>query len=340
MNKDMDLGSMCSPLPRSASVISTGLYLPTRVLSNHELEKMVDTTDEWIRSRTGIRERRIASDKETPSFMGARAAEMALREAQLLPTDIDLLLVATTTPDTVFPSTACHIQRELGARHIPAFDIQAACSGFLYAMFLAGQCIATGAYETILVVGTEKLSTILDWEDRNTCVLFGDGAGAVIMRHCKGKRGILSFELGADGSLGDLLTVPGGGARLPLRPDNIHQKLHYIRMDGRKVFRQAIEAMDRCAKLCLKKAGIRPSDLSCIFPHQANIRIIEALAQRLELPLDAFHVHVERYGNTSAACIPIALHEASHSGRIRSGDLLLLVAFGAGLTWAGIVLEW
>jgi 3-oxoacyl-[acyl-carrier-protein] synthase-3 len=336
----MDLTSIFSPPLRSASVISTGLYLPERILSNSDLERMVNTTDEWIRSRTGIRERRIASDKESPSFMGARAAEMALGDAGLLPTDVDLLIVATTTPDTVFPSTACHIQREIGARHIPALDIQAACSGFLYAMTLAAQCIATGIYETILVVGTEKLSSILDWEDRNTCVLFGDGAGAVVMQHRKGKRGLLSFELGADGAMGDLLMVPGGGARLPLRPDNIHQKLQYIRMDGRKVFRQAIEAMDRCAQLCLKKAGLRAEDLSCVFPHQANIRIIEALAQRLGLPLEAFHVHVDRYGNTSAACIPIALHEASRSGRISPGDLLLLVAFGAGLTWAGIVLEW
>ncbi len=325
---------------RSASILSTGAYVPSRILTNAELEKMVDTSNDWILSRTGIRERRIAAEDETTSDMGARAAEQALERGGIDPKEIDLIIVGTCTPDTIFPSTACHIQSKIGATRAAAFDVQAACSGFLYALVTADQFIAAGVYRTILVVGAEKLSSIVNWQDRNTCVLFGDGAGAVVLRHRPGGRGLLSFDLGADGAQTEILSVPAGGCRLPITPEVLKTGAQYLQMAGKEVYRYAVSAMNKSAEDCLEKAGIKPAALRWIIPHQANYRIIEAVAQRLSISLEHFIVNLDRYGNTSSACLPIALHETSVAGKLEQGDLLLMVAFGGGLTWAGAVLEW
>jgi len=327
-------------VPRSASILSTGAYLPSRVLTNAELEKMVDTTDEWILSRTGIRERRIAAEDEFTSDMGARAAEQAIQQAGIDPKTIDLIIVATCTPDTAFPSTACHIQNKIGATRAAAFDVGAACSGFLYALVTAEQFVASGAYDTVLVVGAEKLSSIVNWQDRNTCVLFGDGAGAVILQHRPGARGLLAFDLGADGAQTEILSVPAGGCRIPITPAVLDQRLQYLQMAGKEVFKYAVNAMNRSAEDTLEKAGVKAGQLRWVIPHQANQRIVDAVAQRLKIPLEHFIVNLDRFGNTSAACMPICLHEASMAGKLERGDLLLMVAFGGGLTWASTVLEW
>jgi len=325
---------------RSASIVSTGAYLPSRVLSNAELEKMVETSNEWILSRTGIRERRIAAEGEFTSDMGARAASQALELGGIDPKSIDLIIVATCTPDTIFPSTACHIQHKIGATRAAAFDVQAACSGFLYALVTAEQFIAAGAYETILVVGAEKLSSIVNWQDRNTCVLFGDGAGAVVLRHRPGARGLLAFDLGADGAQTEILSVPAGGCRLPITPEVLDQRLQCLQMSGKEVFKYAVNAMNRSAEECLEKAGCKPGQIRWFIPHQANQRIVDAVAQRMNVGLEHFVVNLDLYGNTSAACMPIALHETSMAGKLNRGDLLLMVSFGGGLTWASTVLEW
>jgi 3-oxoacyl-[acyl-carrier-protein] synthase-3 len=329
---------MAINLPRrSASVVSTGAYLPSRVLTNAELEHMVETSDEWIRSRTGIRERRIAADDELTSDMGAKAARQALELGGIDPLSIDLIIVATCTPDTIFPSTACHIQRKIGATRAAAFDLLAACSGFLYAMVTAEQFIASGVYRTILVVGAEKLSSIVNWKDRNTCVLFGDGAGAVVLQHRPGARGILAFNLGADGSQPEILSLckmEGGSmaAETLTAP--------FIQMAGKEVYRQAVGAMNRSAEECLEKAGCKPEQIRWFIPHQANFRIVEAVAQRMGVSLEHFVINLDRYGNMSAACVPVALHETMMSGQLDRGDLVLLVTFGGGVTWGSLVLEW
>jgi 3-oxoacyl-[acyl-carrier-protein] synthase-3 len=325
---------------RSSSILSTGAYLPARVLSNADLEKMVDTTDQWIMARTGIRERRIADEGEFTSDMGARAAEQALQLGGIDPKSIDLIIVATCTPDTIFPSTACHIQHKIGATRAAAFDVQAACSGFLYALVTADQFIASGVYQTILVIGAEKLSSIVNWQDRNTCVLFGDGAGAVILQHRPGARGMLSFDLGADGAQTEILSIPAGGCRVPLTPDTLDQRLQYLQMAGKEVFKYAVNAMNRSTEISLEKAGCKPSQIRWFIPHQANQRIVDAVAQRMDVGLEHFVINLDRYGNTSAACMPIALHETNMLGKLDRGDLLLMVSFGGGLTWASTVLEW
>jgi 3-oxoacyl-[acyl-carrier-protein] synthase-3 len=325
---------------RSASVIATGAYLPSRILTNAELEKTVDTSDEWIRSRTGIRERRIAAEDEFTSDMGAKAAQQALDAAGIDPLTIDLIIVATCTPDTIFPSTACHIQGKIGATRAAAFDLQAACSGFLYAMITADQFIAGGIYKTILVVGAEKLSSIVNWKDRNTCVLFGDGAGAVILQHRPGSRGILGFHLGADGTQTEILSLPAGGCRVPLTADAAANQLNCIQMQGKEVYRQAVSAMNRSAEECLELAGCKPEQIRWFIPHQANFRIVEAVAQRMGVSLEHFIINLDRYGNMSSACIPVALHETMTSGQLNKGDLILLVTFGGGLTWGSLILEW
>src|SRR5271170_2689804 len=298
-----------NPMRRSSSIIATGAYLPSRILTNADLEKMVDTSDEWIISRTGIRERRIAAEDEFTSDMGAHAARQALELGGVDPKSIDLIIVATCTPDTVFPSTACYIQGKIGATRAAAFDVQAACSGFLYALVTAEQFIAAGAYETILVIGAEKLSSIVNWKDRNTCVLFGDGAGAVILQHRPGARGLLASDLGADGTQTGILSVPAGGCRVPLTPEVIDQRLQYLQMSGKEVFKYAVTAMNRSAEDTLEKAGIKAAQLRWVIPHQANFRIVDAVAQRLGISLEHFVVNLERYGNTSSACRPICLHE-------------------------------
>ncbi len=325
---------------RSASIVATGAYLPSRVMTNADLEKIIDTSDEWILTRTGIRERRIADEGELTSDMGARAAEQALQQSGIDPKSIDLIIVATCTPDTVFPSTACHIQHKIGATRAAAFDLQAACSGFLYALVTAEQFVAAGAYQTVLVIGAEKLSSIINWQDRNTCVLFGDGAGAVILQHRPGARGLLAYDLGADGAQTEILSLPAGGCRMPITHQVLDERLHFLQMSGKEVYRYAVSAMNRSAENCLEKAGCKPEDLRWIVPHQANFRIIEAVAQRLNVSMEHFIINLDRYGNTSSACLPIALHETSMAGNLKQGDLILMVAFGGGLTWASTVLEW
>jgi len=325
---------------RSSSIISTGAYLPSRVLTNKDLEHMVETTDEWIMSRTGIRERRIAADDEFTSDMGAKAAQQALELGGINPQDIDLIIVATCTSDTVFPSTACYIQNKIGASRAAAFDVQAACSGFLYALVTADQFIAAGVYKTVLVIGAEKLSSIVNWKDRNTCVLFGDGAGAVILQHREGSRGLLAFDLGADGAQTSILSVPASGCRIPITPEVIDQRLQYLQMSGKEVFKYAVTAMNRSAEECLEKAGVKPDQVRWFIPHQANFRIVDAVAQRMNVGMEHFVMNLDRYGNTSAACMPIALHEQNMAGKLDRGDLVLMVSFGGGLTWASTVLEW
>ncbi len=325
---------------RTVSIIGTGSYVPERVLSNADLEKMVETSDEWIRTRTGIRERRIAADGEHTSDLAAKAALQAIENAGIAAEEIDLILVATVTPDMFFPSTACFVQQKIGARRAACFDVSAACSGFLYAMEIAQQFITSHTYNTILVIGAEKLSCIVDWTDRNTCVLFGDGAGAAILRHRGGSHGVVATHMGSDGAQADILYIPGGGCRNPLTAGNIDQRLNVIKMNGKETYKQAVNAMLNAANVALEAAGLSVSDLACIIPHQANIRIIEAIADRMKLPMDRFMVNLDRFGNTSAAAVAIALDEAHRTGRMKEGDYILLVVFGGGLTWASSVIQW
>jgi 3-oxoacyl-[acyl-carrier-protein] synthase-3 len=321
-------------------IAATGKYLPARILSNADLEKMVDTTDEWIFTRTGIRERRIAAEHESSAEMGAKAAREAIAKAGLTAADIDLILVASVTPDAAFPSTACYIQHKIGAGKCAALDVQAACSGFLYGLVVASQFIATGAYQNILVVGAERLSSIIDWKDRSTCVLFGDGAGAAVVQpRADGKNGMLAFDLGANGGLHDILYLMNGHTAGPHGTDP-KEGPHTMKMAGQDVFKQAVTEMARSARKVLDATGLAPSDLACAIPHQANIRIIDALQERLEIPKEKCFVNVQRYGNISAACIPVALEEAESHYPLRRGDKVLLVAFGGGLVWASCVLEW
>lgn len=325
---------------RTVSIVGTGSYVPERVLSNADLEKIVETTEDWITSRTGIKERRIAAKGEHTSHLAAKAAERAMEQAEVTAKDIDLIIVATVTPDTFFPSTACHVQRLLGAENAACFDVSAACSGFLYGIEIAQQFIGNHTYDTILVIGADKLSSIINWEDRNTCVLFGDGAGAAILRSRAGSHGVITTFMGSDGNYGDILHMPGGGCALPVTAENVSQKLNTLHMNGRETFKQAVISMFEAAKTALKQSDLTVGDLTCIIPHQANIRIIEALADRLEVPLSKFHVNLDRYGNTSAAAVAIALDEANRTGRFQIGDYILMVVFGGGLTYASSVVQW
>ncbi len=328
-----------------AVIAGTGSYLPSKVLTNADLEKMVDTSDEWIFTRTGIRERRIAAPDELSSDMGSRAAELALKRAGLDPKQVDLIIVGTSTPDTPFPSTACYIQHKIGAKKAAAFDITAACSGFLYSLITANQFISTGLYSNILVIGAEKMSAIINWQDRNTCVLFGDGAGAVLLQaktDATSHRGFgfLATDLGADGAQADILSVPGGGCRIPLSAEVLAERINTIQMSGKEVYRYAVSAMYQSAKRCLDAAKISTDEIDWVVPHQANYRIIEAVAERLGTPKEKLIVNLDQYGNTSAACMPIAIDEAVAAGKFKPGDKILFVTFGGGLTWASAVLEW
>lgn len=325
---------------RSVSIIGTGSYVPEKILTNAELEKMVDTSDEWITTRTGIKERRIAAAHEATSDLAAKAALAAIENAGIQPEEIDLILVATISADMFFPATACFVQKKIGAKNAACFDVSAACAGFLYTVEIAQQFIMSHTYDTILVIGAEKLTTLVDWSDRNTCVLFGDGAGAAVLRNKKGSHGVIATYMGSDGEFTDILAIPGGGSRMPMTPDNIDQKLNTIKMAGKEVYKQAVTAMLTAANEALKLAGLTVDDIACIVPHQANIRIIEAIADRLKVPLDRFYLNVNNYGNTSAAAIAIALDEAHRTGRFKPGDYILLVAFGSGLTWASTVIHW
>jgi len=320
-------------------IVGTGKYVPQRVLTNHDLEKLVETSDEWIVTRTGIKERRIAAENESASTMGTAAARDALKEAGLAPEAIDLIIVATVTPDATFPSTACYIQNNLGATKAAAFDIQAACSGFLYGLVAAEGFLQSGSFRNILVVGAEKLSKVINWTDRNTCVLFGDGAGATIIQPSQGKSKLLSYHLGAAGSQHKILYLLNGNTHGPAAETGANEPHHMI-MEGQEVFKKAVTAMHASAKKVLKEAGLTSADIKCVIPHQANIRIIDALCDRLEVPEAKRFINVDRYGNVSAACIPIALCEAKERYRFEKGDKILMVAFGGGLTWAAAVLEW
>jgi 3-oxoacyl-[acyl-carrier-protein] synthase-3 len=325
---------------RAVGILGTGMYVPERVLTNADLEKMVETSDEWIVTRTGMRERRIASEQEASSDLAYHAAQEALRNAGLSAEDLELIIVATITPDMAFPSTACILQDRLGARKAAAFDLSAACSGFIYGLANATGLIAGGMYKNALVVGAECLSKITDYTDRNTCILFGDGAGAVVLGPVPEGRGFRSFELGADGSGGELLRLAGGGSRNPVSQKVLDDKLNYIYMAGKEVFKFAVKIMGSAAEEALRKAGIAKADVDLLIPHQANIRIIQSALERLELPEEKCVINLDRYGNVSAASIPIALAEAVRENRVKEGDTLLFVGFGGGLTWGASVLVW
>ncbi len=323
---------------RKARIVGMGAYLPEKVLTNSDLEKMVDTTDEWILTRTGMRERRIAASDEFTSDMAVAAAKKALAEAGITPSEVDLIMVATLTPDYVFPSTAALVQKELGAQKAAALDIQAACTGFLYGLSLAKGLVESGIYGTILLIASEKLSSIVNYQDRGTCILFGDGAAAAVIRGEGRGLHIKQVCLGADGEVCDLIIMPGGGCRHPTNQATVEQGLHYIRMEGKETFKHAVRRMEAAAKECLEKADMQESDIDWLVPHQANKRIIDAIAKRFSIADEKVYLTVHKYGNTSASALPIALHELLNEKEIKEGDNLLLVAFGAGLTWGSTIL--
>ncbi|MFD2700063.1 beta-ketoacyl-ACP synthase III [Paenibacillus shunpengii] len=325
---------------RPVGVIGTGKYVPEKILTNHDMEKMMDTNDEWIVSRTGIRERHIAAPEEATSDLAYEAAKAAAASAGISPSDIELIIVATITPDSAFPSTACILQDKLGAKGAAAFDLSAACSGFVYGLATATSFIQSGMYNNALVIGVDCLSRITDYTDRNTAVLFGDGAGAVILGEVPEGRGFKSFDLGAEGAGGPLLNIQAGGSRLPASETTLANKQHYIYMNGREVFKFAVRVMGTATIDVLDKAGLTKEDVDLFIPHQANIRIIQSAMQRLELPEDKVVINVDKYANTSAASIPLALVEAAEEGRMKAGDTILMVGFGGGLTWGASVLVW
>ena len=333
------MNSSTSVIP--VTIAGTGSYLPEKVLTNDDLAKIVDTSDEWITTRTGIRERRIAADGEHTSDLAVKAATKALEQAQIPASEIELIIVATITPDTPTPATACHVQAKLGSFSAVAFDISAACSGFLYAMKIAKRLISDGAYNNALIIGAEKLSSVTNWEDRNTCVLFGDGAGAAVLRRSnEGEGRILATEMGTDGRHTHLLEIAGGGSACPITPANAESHLQTLSMQGREVFKLAVNAMRTAAETVIERAGLTAEDIKLVVPHQANLRIIDAIADRLSVPNEKVYVNLDKYGNTSAAAVAIALDEAHREERFKRGDNIVLVVFGAGLTWAATAIEW
>ena len=323
-----------------ARIISTGSYVPENVITNSDLEQIVDTSDEWIIERTGIKERRIVNGTQSTSDLAYEAAHEALKRAGLKPGDIDLIIVATISGDMVFPSTACFLQQKLGAKKAAAFDLNAACSGFVYGLHLANSLIKSGAHDRILLVGAEVLSKFTDWRDRATCVLFGDGAGAVVLEGTKEKQGIYSTHIYSDGSLSDLISLPGGGSRNPCSKETILKRLHFMKMKGNETFKVAVRTLEELATTTIERNGLDASQLSLLIPHQANLRIIQATAKRLGLSEEKVFINIDKYGNTSAASIPIALDEAVREGRCRKGEYTLLEAFGGGLTWGSALLRW
>jgi 3-oxoacyl-[acyl-carrier-protein] synthase III len=324
----------------NSKITGTGSFAPPRILTNYDLEKMVDTSDEWIISRSGIRERRIVEDGMVSSDLALEASKIALNEAGLEPDQIDLILVGTVTPDYLLPSTACILQDKLKIKNAAVMDIAAACSGFIYGLSIASAFIAMDQYKNILVIGVETLSKITNWSDRNTCVLFGDGAGAAVVSATTEEKGILGTFLSGDGSLANLLHISVGGTKVPLTKENIDLKQQYICMEGSEVFKSAVRAMEDAAEHIIQKVGLSPEEIDLLIPHQANIRIIEALAKRLKLPMEKVYVNIDRYGNTSSASVPIALDEARKKGLIKEGSNTVLVAFGAGFTWGSAVIRW
>jgi 3-oxoacyl-[acyl-carrier-protein] synthase-3 len=327
------------PVVRPA-VLGLGVHVPSHVLTNADLEKMVETTDEWIVTRTGIRERRIVEADQASSDLAVPAAEAALREAGIAAGDLDLIICGTTTPDMVFPATACVVQDRIGAKQAGAFDLLAACSSFVYAMISASQAIEAGLARYVLVIGAEVLSKLVDWTDRTTCVLIGDGAGAVVMGPARNGGGVRATVVGADGSAGDILKLPSPGSRIPMTDDAIARGLHRARMDGQSVFKLAVRIVPEAISQVVRRAGMTLDDIAWIVPHQANQRIIEAIARATALPLARFVNTIERYGNTSSASIPLSLWEARRDGRLKDGDHIVLIAFGGGFTWSGVVLTW
>ncbi len=321
-------------------ILGVGSYLPEKVLTNFDLEKMVDTSDEWIRTRTGIQIRHIAADDEATSDLVIQAAREAITNADIQADDIDTVIVATVTPDHFFPSTAAIVQAALNLRDVPALDISAACSGFIYGLILANGLLKTNTSKCVLLVGAETLTKITDWQDRNTCVLFGDGAGAVVLKLAQGDSDILAYDWHADGSLGELLIQPAGGSRMPATRETVEKRLHYIKMQGREVFKHAVRCMSESATRVLELAGVGADKLRLFIPHQANIRIIEAVRERLGLPQDKVMVTIHKHANVSAASIPLALYDAVNEGKIDRGDLVLLTAFGGGFTWGSVLLRW
>jgi len=323
----------------SVGFLGTGSYLPEKVLTNFDLEKIVDTNDEWITTRTGIKARRIAEDEQATSDLATIAAERALESSGLNAEDIDLIIVATVTPDMKFPSTACIVQANIGAKNAAAFDLEAACSGFIYGVVVGKQFIASGLYKHVLVIGAEKMSSIMDFSDRNTCVLFGDGAGAAVLGPVEEGKGILGVELGADGVGGKSLYLPAGGSRMPATIETVENKYHYIKMDGSDVFKFAVRAMAKAATKAIDRSELEVGDIDFLVPHQANIRIISSSAKKLKVPMEKVHVNLHEYGNMSAASIPVAFDEALKSGKIKEGDNVVLVGFGGGLTWGSCVVK-
>lgn len=321
-------------------ILGTGSYLPEKKLTNFDLEKMVDTTDEWIKTRSGIECRRIADPEMATSDMSTEAAKRAIENAGLKPEDIDMIITATITPDMFFPSTACIVQKNLGAVNASAFDISSACTGFLYGITIAEKFIQSGSNKYILVIGAETLSRILDYKDRNTCVLFGDGAGAAVIGPVTGNYGIQSTYLGADGTKGDTLFIAGGGSRNPATHETIDRGLHYLRMDGSEVFKFASRIMSEATEIAMSKAGITKEEVGYVIPHQANIRIIDSAIKRLKIEKEKVYVNLDKYGNMSAASVPVALDEANRKGLLKDGENIVLVGFGAGLTWGSAIVTW
>ncbi len=327
-------------MPRYAHIIGWGKYAPSNVVTNDDLAKKIDTTDEWIRERTGIAQRHIATEKESTATMAILAARQAIENANVRPLEIDLVIVATVSPEYPFPATACLVQSAIGAERAGAFDLEAGCSGFVYGLASAAGMIRGGMYDTILVIGAETLSRFVDWKDRATCVLFGDGAGAAILRASEEPGGVMASVLGSDGSGGELLIVPGGGAKHPAGPDTVLSRMHYVRMNGREVYRFATRVMAEASKIVVERAGWSLDQIDLFIPHQANARIIDSAAKSLKLAPERIFVNLQDYGNTSAASIPIALCEAVDAGKVAPGNHVVLVGFGAGLTWAACAIEW
>jgi len=325
---------------RKTKIAGTGSYVPEKILTNADLEKMVETSDEWISTRTGIKERRIAAKGEAASDLAYYASKEAIQTVGIKPKDLDMIIVATITPDMVFPATACILQQRLGAREVPAFDLEAACSGFLYGISIASQFIGTGLYNNILVVATETLSKIIDWEDRNTCVIFADGAGAAVLQPSNDNSRIISIYLGADGGGADLVGVPAGGSRMPASFETVRNKQHYMKMKGNELFKRAVRIMVEAVNISLEKGDLDYEDVDFFIPHQANIRIIQAVTKRINLNMDKVYVNLNKCGNMSAASIAVALDQAVKEGKVKRGDKVVLTSFGGGLTWGSIVLEW